>query len=523
MKLTIFETSDVHGYLFPTNYQERGQDLPFGLFKLARKLKSEMKKCAGPHLLIENGDFIQGSPLSYYVLKEKGQANQLMNALNALPFDAGMIGNHEFNYGLDYLQSAVDAVDHPVLSANTLNKKGEPAFGEPYHIVEKEGVRIAILGLTTQYIPHWEHPENYEGLHFESAVETAKKYVPELKEKADLVVVSYHGGFERDLETGEETEIQTGENEGYALLHEVEGIDVLLTGHQHRELALVSNGVPIVMPGHKGAKLGKITLELEETANGYEVKQAIPELLSITEKDEVDEELAEAFVALNEEVEDWLDQLIGKVSGDMTIQDVEHARIEEHPYIEFIQKVQMYYTNCDISGTALFNNNSTGFGEEVTMRDVVTNYIYPNTLAVLQVTGSDLKAAIEQSAEYFVINEENEIAVNPEYLYPKPQMYNYDMYEGIEYTIDVAQPVGKRVTDFRYKGKDIQPDDTLEVVINQYRAVGGGDYAMFDASKIVREVTIPMNELIGDYFKEKGTVEATVNQNFKVINSNKID
>lgn len=520
MKLTIFETSDVHGYLFPTNYQERGQDLSFGLFKIAQKLKRELAKTNGPSVVIENGDFIQGSPLSYYVLKEKETAKQLIEPLNALPIDAGVIGNHEFNYGLDYLQSAVEAANYPVLSANTLNEQGEPAFGEPYKIVEKEGIKIAILGLTTQYIPHWEHPENYEGLHFESALDTARKYVPKLKEKADLVIVSYHGGFEKDLETGEETELQTGENEGYALLHEVEGIDVLLTGHQHREIAQVINGIPVVMPGQKGAMLGKITLELEKNGTNYDVKMAFPELLPITESDEMDDNLASASHTLNVEVEDWLDQPIGKVAGDMTIDDPEQARMEEHPYIEFIQRVQMYYTDCEISGTALFNNDSTGFKTNVTMRDVVTNYIYPNTLAVLEVSGADLKAAIEQSAEYFVLNEEQEIAVNPDYIYPKPQMYNYDMYEGIDYTIDVAKPFGERVVEFKYKGKDIQPADKLEVVINQYRAVGGGDYAMFDASKIVREVTIPMNELIGEYFKEHGTVEATVNHNFKVIQSN---
>lgn len=517
MKLTIFETSDVHGYLFPSDYQKREQDLPFGLFKVANLLKREREKLEGPSLVIENGDFIQGSPLSYYVLKEKGKADELMAALNVLPIDAGVIGNHEFNYGLPYLKTAIEAVNYPILAANILNEKQKPAFGPPYKMIEKQGIKIAILGLTTQYIPNWEHPENYEGLHFDSAVKTAKQYVPQLRKEADIVVVSYHGGFEKDLDTGVETEIQTGENEGYALLQEVEGIDVLLAGHQHRELAQMVNGVPVVMPGQKGAMLGKVTLDLEKTETGCIVKDASAELLPVTKTEVMDQELASAFTSLNNKVEDWLDQPIGKVDGDMTIQDHDQARIKEHPYIEFIQKVQMYYAECEISGTALFNNDCKGFNTEVTMRDVVTNYIYPNTLAVLKVTGADLKAAIEQCAEYFVLDEKNEVVVNPEFLQPKPQMYNYDMYEGVDYTIDVAQPFGERVVEFNYKEKAIQPEDTLEIVINQYRAVGGGDFAMFDASKIIREVTIPMNELIGDYFKEHGTIEATVNHNFKVI------
>ena len=516
--LTIFETSDVHGYLFPTDYQSRKQEAEYGLFKLAALLEKERAQLNGPSLTIENGDVIQGSPFTHYIVKQKKEATIVMDALNKCQFDAGVIGNHEFNYGLDYLNSAVKAADFPILSANILNEQHEPAFGDAYTIFERDGLKIAVLGLTTPYIPNWEHPENYEGLSFQSAIECAKEYVPFLKEQADVVVVSYHGGFEKDLKTGKETEIQTGENEGYALLHEVEGIDVLLTGHQHRVIAEKVNGTAVVMPGDKGTYIGKATLEFEEVNGKYKLSNAHPEVLS-TETIPVQQELVEEFSSVNNEVEDWLDQPIGKVKGDMTIQDAEDARRLEHPYVEFVHRVQMYYTDCDISGTALFNNQVKGFTSEVTMRDVVLNYIYPNTLAVLKISGEDLKAALERSASYFELNEEGEIIVNPEFMDPKPQMYNYDMYEGIEYTIDVAQSQGERITELLYKGEPINNTDSLEVVINQYRAVGGGDYHMFDASKIVREVTIPMNELIGDYFSSFSPIEASVNHNFKVIAS----
>src|SRR5690625_2900325 len=166
MKLTIFETSDIHGYLFPSDYQDRKMDLDLGLFKVAAKLKAENEKTEGPVLRIDNGDFIQGSPFSYYIVKEKATAEPLMRALNDLKVDAGMIGNHEFNYGLEYLHSAIRSAEHPVLAANILNEKKEPAFGKAYTIIEKEGVKIAVLGLTTQHIPNWEHPDHYQGLSF---------------------------------------------------------------------------------------------------------------------------------------------------------------------------------------------------------------------------------------------------------------------------------------------------------------------------------------------------------------------
>ncbi|GAA0351435.1 bifunctional metallophosphatase/5'-nucleotidase [Alkalibacterium iburiense] len=516
MKLTIFETSDVHGYLFPTDYQSRKQEAEFGLFKLATLLKEERKKAEGPTLTIENGDFIQGSPYSYYIVKEKQNAKTLIEALNLLEVDAGVIGNHEFNYGVDYLNTAISSAQYPVLCANILNTSGEPAWDTPYKIVEKEGIKIGLLGLTTPYIPNWEHPENIEGLSFQSAVEAAKKYVPILKEKADVIIVSYHGGFERDLKTGEETEVLTGENEGYALLKEVDGIDVLLSGHQHRLIAEVVDKTAVVMPGEKGTYLGKVTLDIQKENDQVEILSMTPELLSV-EGVEPDKEMLETFLSVNDEVEEWLDQPIGEVYGDLEIKDVEKARRVEHPYVEFIQRVQMHFTDCDISGTALFNNSARGFDSVVTMRDIVLNYIYPNTLAVMKVSGKDLKEALERSATYFKINNRGDIDINPEFLNPKPQMYNYDMYEGIDYTIDVSQPEYERVIEFKYKGKDIQPDDTLEIVINQYRAVGGGNYHMFDASKIIREVTIPMTELIGEYFNQFSPVEAKVNHNFKVI------
>lgn len=476
---------------------------------------------SGPSLFIDNGDIIQGSPLSFYVFKEYGHAKHLLDAFNDLPIDVGVIGNHEFNYGKKYLQTAIDSAAYPVLSANILNSENLTAFGPPYTIIEKEGVTFGVLGLTTQYIPHWEHPENYKNLHFKSVVETAKKYIFELREQVDVLIVSYHGGFEKNLVTNEVTEEQTGENEGWQLLEEISGIDVLLTGHQHNTHAQMKNGTAILMPGHKGQFLGKVTLELEEKEGGWKVRNAYPELIEVTDKINIDKKLSAKYSALNDEVNHWLDESIGTVEGDMKIYDIHQARVMEHPYTEFIQNVQMHFSETDISGTALFNDRISGLKSTVTMRDIVTNYVYPNTLSILKVSGADLKAAIEQSAEYFTLNNKGEIVISDDFLYPKPKMYNYDMYEGIEYTIDVAEPVGNRVIVFQKNGKNILPTDELEIVINQYRAVGGGDYKMFDESKVIREINIPMTELIANYLQKFELVKAETNHNFKVINSNK--
>lgn len=518
MKLTILATSDLHGYIEPTNFGSTGQNQPFGAAKAATIIENIRNEATGPVITIENGDFIQGSPLSYYIAKEteSGDPAALTAVANAIPYDLGILGNHEFNYGLSYLQKAINAYNYPIICANIVDNNGDTVFGKPYIILKKAGIKIAILGLTTSYIPNWEHPSHIEGLHFLDIVATAKNYLPKLRELADVVIVSYHGGFEKDLSSGEPTEALTGENAGYKLLHEVPGIDALVTGHQHRMLAEVVNGVPVIQPGYRGEFVGQISLEITSDKNGIQIGKAIPKLLP-TKAAKPNKTVLTKIAPIAKQVENWLDQKLGQVSGDMRISDPNNARIKEHPYIEFINRVQMEASKANISGTALFNNEGTGFGASITMRDVVTNYIYPNTLAVLKITGQDLKEALERSASFFELKENNEIGINPTFIAPKPQYYNYDMYEGIDYTIHVSQPIGERVSPIIYQGKPLQANDVIEIVINQYRAVGGGDYHMFDASKIVREVQIDMSELIADYLKKHPLIEATVNHNFQVI------
>ena len=515
MKITLLATSDVHGYIYPTNYAT-DQEQPYGYAKIASRIKQIRETSPDPLYVIDNGDFIQGSPFSYYLAKQQDHhVSELTNVLNEMDVDASILGNHEFNYGLSYLEQAITSYHHPVLSANILTSKGDPYFGQPYVMIEKQGIKVAILGLTTQYIPHWEQPETIKDLQFVSAVEAAKQYVPKLRELADVVVVAYHGGFEKDLETGEPTEALTGENEGFQLLQEVAGMDALITGHQHRVIAAKVNGVPIIQPGYRGEFLGKIELSLERTVNGYRVSDGKAELISLV-TDEADEDILSLVQKTENELQTWLDQPVGEVQGNMKITDPMQARIVEHPYIEFINRVQMAASGVSISGTALFNNEGQGFNETITMREIITNYIYPNTLAVLKITGQDLRDALEQTANFLAI-ESGEIVFNPAFIEPKPQYYNYDMYEGIDYEIDLRQPVGQRITKLARAGKPIHPEEELEVVMNQYRAVGGGNYHMFSADKIIREIQIDMTELIADYLRKHQRIHAEVNHNFRVI------
>ncbi len=524
ISITILETSDVHGHIFPISYGTNEYESS-GLAKMATFIK-QIQEFENNMILIDNGDSIQGTPLTYhYVRHMQHLPNPIIQTFNELHYDAAIIGNHEFNYGLPILRQAIQEATFPFLSANILQSDTkEPYFGTPYLIKTLEyGFKVAILGLTTHYIPNWEKPEHIKNLVFEDSIKSAKKWISHIKEKEspDLFIVSYHGGFEKDLKTGEPTEALTGENQAYRICMELEGIDVLLTGHQHRLLADEVNGVTIVQPGCNGTFIGRVDLQFTYTSvEGWGCLSKKPSLISI-ESFEVDEQILQMNRPYEEATQNWLDQSIGQIHGDMMIQDPFEVRIKEHPFIEFINRVQMETANVEISNTALFHNQALGFSGNVTMRDIVSNYIYPNTLSVIELSGKDIKAALEKTATYFIVNDHGQIDVNPTFVEPKPQHYNYDMWEGIFYTIDVTKPVGHRIVNLMKDGNPLRMDQTYQVVMNNYRATGGGNYHMFKGKKIIKEIQLDMTEILANYFIKKKVVKAEVNHNWKVINHDK--
>ncbi|QXE01256.1 bifunctional UDP-sugar hydrolase/5'-nucleotidase [Terribacillus sp. DMT04] len=516
--ITLLVTSDVHGNIFPTTYRDR-EPAPLGLARVAtliRQIRQEKEHV----LLLDNGDMIQGTPLTYHHAKYgAAEDNPMIRCMNELRYDAAVIGNHEFNYGMPYLQAAIQSAAFPYLCSNILDKtKKEPVFGKPYKILMANGVKLAILGVTTHFIPNWEDPNHIEGLAFEHVLESTRRWVKKVREEEqpDVLVVAYHGGFERDLETGSPTESLTGENVGYEICHSIEGIDVLVTGHQHRTLAEKVNGVTVIQPGSTGAFLGEVTIDVEQLHNKKKSVTTESTLHPITNEIEPDEQLLTLVSSYENETQKWLDQPIGKIDGDMIIHDAFETRIKETAFIEFINKVQMDAAGVDISSTALFHNASPGFPQDITMRDIVANYIYPNTLKVIEITGADMKQALELSATYFSLDEDLELEVSPSFLEPKPQHYNYDMWEGISYTLDISREVGDRVQGLSIKENPVLADETYQVVMNNYRAAGGGDYIMFKGKPVVREITTDMTELIADYISQRKVIEAACNHNWQV-------
>ncbi|CRK81275.1 bifunctional metallophosphatase/5'-nucleotidase [Neobacillus massiliamazoniensis] len=518
-EVVILETSDLHGNVFPINYGNH-EETNAGLAKIATIIQQERQKAENT-LLIDNGDVLQGTPLTYHYAKFlSDKKNPLIGALNYLQYDAAIIGNHEFNYGMGLIKKAVNESDFPWLSANILDeKRTESFFGPPYVIKEFEnGLRVAVLGVTTHYIPNWENPSHIEGLHFADVFETTRKWVKFLQgnETYDLLVVSYHGGFERDLSSGEPTESLTGENQGYRLCHEIEGIDVLLTGHQHRRIMENVNGITVIQPGSNGQAIGKITIQFQLDDDKWRIVGNAAELVEVDDSTATDRNVLALAEEFERQTQEWLDQTIGEIVGDMTVYSAFEVRIMDHPLIEFINRVQMDAAGVDISSTALFHNESPGFSNHVTMRDIVSNYIYPNTLKVIRISGQDLKGALEKCATYFTLDDHNQIKVNPAFAEPKPQHYNYDMWEGIEYELNISNPVGARVVKLNYHGKPVNFSNHYDVVMNNYRAGGGGDYEMFKDKPVIKDIQTDMTEILADYFLKRKTVIASCDGNWRV-------
>ncbi|MFD2627210.1 bifunctional metallophosphatase/5'-nucleotidase [Oceanobacillus kapialis] len=514
--LKILYTSDVHGNAMPISYGTN-EPTETGLAKYATAVKQARKE--NEHVIVlDNGDLIQGTPfMTHYVKQHKHKENPMINVMNQIGIDGAVIGNHEFNFGGEVLDKAVKESHFPWISANILDTAtNKPKYGPPYIIKTLNDIKIAITGVTTHYIPNWESPEHIKGLHFADAYETLKKWTAYIQEseKPDVLIASYHGGFERDLETGQETETLTGENQGYNMC-DIEGIDVLLTGHQHRKITGKVNNVLVVQPGNNGALYGEITMNLAHVNGEWKITEKAAQLRNLLSVS-TDEDAVQALEVLEASTQEWLDQPIGHIEGDMSISDPLQVRITKHPFIEFIQKVQMEESGVDISVTSLLNNTSKGFTSAVTMRDVVSNYMYPNTLVVLELTGKDIKQALEKSAAYFTLNDNGEIAVNPSYETPKPQHYNYDMWEGIDYIIYVGEPVGSRVKNITYHGQPLSDSESYHVVLNNYRATGGGNYDMFKGKPVVKEIQKDAVEIIRSYFERHQLVRATVTPNFEV-------
>jgi len=495
--LSIRFTSDTHGYLYPTGYADT-QERDMGLMKLASAFPR-----GGNTLIIDGGDTLQGSPMTnlYYRL-DKGEQAACMadDAHGTNPFAAMMnlagyqfvtLGNHDFNNGLDALYDYLTQLDAICLCCNIRDAEGRLPIA-PYAIHQLEnGLRVGIVGACTHYVTVWENPETVKKLIIEEPVPILKGILEEIKPLCDVTVLVYHGGFECDLDTGKRLTDST-ENEACRICVELD-FDLLLTGHQHIPLAgrQYKNSY-LVQPGYRAPHACAVTVTVHEDGSKTIAGELLP-----TQGNAMPEAAA-LLAPLEEKVQRWLDTPAGRLDIPLDAQAHLDAAVSGCPLANFINTVQLAASGAQISTCALANEFK-GLPKVVTVRDVVSTYIYTNTLAVLEMNRAQLKQYIERSAEYFDHDAEGSLIVADEFLRPKVQHYNYDYFSGVDYVIDTKRPHGSRVTSIRINGQEMSEEETVSVCINSYRASGAGEYDFLLDCKVLADIQVDVADAMIEY------------------------
>ena len=495
--LTIRYTSDTHGYLYPTNYADM-QDRPMGLMKLAGEYPHD-----GNTLIIDGGDTIQGSPLTnlYQRLSPEEKAACLSDdtygthpiaaMMNLAGYQFVTLGNHDFNYGVDALMDYLTNLDALCLCANIRDKEGRLPIA-PYAVHQLEnGLRVGITGVTTHFVNLWEKPENLVGIKVHEAFLAAAAALEELKQAGvDITVCIYHGGFENDLTTGELLS-DTGENQAYRICRELD-FDILLTGHQHQAKAgLQLFGTYACQSPDRCRQY--VRMDAEVSADGDVTAHS-----RLVEPGKPDERLAAFLAPLDAQNAVFLDQPLGEL--DIPLLPGDHMEMAENGSLiaNFFNQVQLEASGADLSVTSLANVVK-GFNKQVTIRDVVATYVFPNTLQTLQVDRRVLKAGLERCAEYFELDEAGKLQVGQSFLKPIVQHYNFDYLSGLEVTMDVRRPVGDRVTSMVYEGKELEEGRTLTLCMNNYRATGTGGYPFYAKCRLVKDQPTEISQMIIEY------------------------
>jgi len=515
VQIVILGTTDQHGNIFPIDYYTDKPDNR-GLAKVATIIKRTRKE--NPNVvLIDSGDTIQGTPLAYYHNKKNNQPpDPMMLGMSALKYDAMAVGNHEYNFGFKVLEKARSEAKFPWLSANTYKLGTDKTYYEPYIVKEVAGVRVGILGLTTPGVPSWENKPNYTGLEFREPLLEAKKWVPILrgKERADIVVIAMHMGLEEDLRTGEINPGQVNhENQAIAIARQVPGVDLIFMGHTHRDVpSLAINGVLLTQANHWGRHVARADVYLESVGNKWRVMARSTRTIPTDDKVEADEEILKLAEPYHRETQAWLSREIGESSAELTAVE---ARFKDTAILDLIQRVQMEAGKAEVSMAAVFNSQARIAKGPISVRNIAGLYVYENTLVVIEVTGQQLKDALEHSAKYFRDYEPGKTAA--ELINEKIPAYNFDIAAGVTYELNISKTIGQRIEKLQYQGKPVEPAQKFRLATNSYRVNGGGGYTMYPNAPILYRSGEEIRELIIDWLERHKTIPTEPNNNWKIV------
>lgn len=515
-QITLLSTTDLHGHIYPVDYTTNTPSNE-GLAKVATLIR-KVRAAAGEVLLVDCGDTIQGTPLMYHHNRiNNTPTDPMMLVMNALHYDALVVGNHEYNFGLNVLQKARREAQFPWLSANTERTiDNSPAF-DARIIKTLHGVRVGVLGLTTPGIPSWEDKENYAGLRFTDPVEAARRGVTNLrkKDKVDVVVLAMHMGLEENLATGIVSASQVpNENAALKIVRSVPGIDVLFMGHTHRTVpSLNVDTTLLTQAGRWGDHLSRadVYLERDDAAAAWRVVAKSSTCIPVESSTKPDPEVLALAKPYHDETQAWLARPIGRSAKALSSAE---SRLRDTAIIDLVQRVQLDAGKADVSFTASFTLNAHLPKGPVTVRDIAGLYVYDNTLVVIDLTGAQIKEALEHSALYFRPYEQGKTAAQ---LFDSSiPGYNFDLAEGVDYTIDLKRPQGSRITHLTFGGKPLDPTQHFRVAINNYRLNGGGGYTMFHNARVLYRSNVEIRDLILDWVQTHPDIPSEPTNNWRI-------
>ncbi|MFB7615692.1 bifunctional metallophosphatase/5'-nucleotidase [Kitasatospora sp. NPDC056181] len=537
---TVMGTTDLHGrvlnwdYFTDAVYADKAHN-EVGLAKissLAKQVREEKgwDRC----LLIDAGDTIQGTQLTYYFARVEPIATEadtapehpMALAMNTMEYTAAALGNHEFNYGIDTLRAYEEQLDFPLLGANALNARNDkPAF--PPYVIRKlklgngPALKVGILGLTNPGIAIWDKANVAGKMTFPGIVETAKTWVPKVKAAgADVIVVACHSGMDEATSYGDQ--LPWAENASVALAEQVPGIDAVLVGHAHKEIPqrLVVNketGRTVVLsePLCWGQRLTCFDFEVEFDNGAWKVVSLSSRVLNSNTVPE-DPEIVNLMTDQHKKVVAYVNQVIGTAKVELSIAD---APFKDVPIIDLIGRVQADVVKAALAGgqyaklpvlaqAAPFNRTAKIPAGQVKLRDAAGLYIYENTLEARILTGAQLKDYLEFSARYY-----NQLA--PGAPVDKATLtnaqntpdYNYDSVYGLAYDIDIAQPAGSRIVNLTFEGKPVDPAAQFVLAVNNYRANGGGNFPHVAAAPKVWANSDEIRNAMIAWVKAKGVID----------------